>query len=169
MLKISKLFQLFFVLISLIFIDTVLLKRFGYNGVRPDLVLIVLVFMAHSIGPLESVISGFASGLVMDFLTLSPIGFNAIIYANLGYIFGKTKNKLFLDPILFPLLFILIAYIIKAVISFLLVVIFLPEKITLVFTNSYFLEMVLSLVLAPFMFGILKVTKLFKEHNKDRF
>lgn len=167
--RISKVLLLSGILISLTFVDTVFLKRVGYTGIRPDLILLVLIFMAHSIGSLESVISGFAAGLVIDVLTLAPFGFYGIIYSLIGYLYGKTKNKVFLDPLFFPIVFVLFGEIIKAISSGMIIVIFIPDKSFLLFSKTYVLGILLDLISAPFIFGFLKLTRLSKENDRIGF
>ncbi|MCK5007202.1 MAG: rod shape-determining protein MreD, partial [Spirochaetales bacterium] len=56
-------------------LQSTLLHWVAVRGVIPDLGLIVLVFVAIRRGSMTAQLSGFASGVVEDVLSLSPLGF----------------------------------------------------------------------------------------------
>ena len=57
-------------------------------GVKPDLQLILVVFLALRRGSMSGQIAGFVGGLLEDVVTLSPLGFHAIVKALVGFCAG---------------------------------------------------------------------------------
>ena len=104
------------------------------SGVRPDIVLILVVYFANANGNLAGQLTGVATGLVRDLITLSPLGFHSLVYATVGFLYGGTKDKVFMDPILVPMLMVFVATILKALLGGLLAVVFGIQSVT----NSIF-------------------------------
>ncbi len=155
------------VLLMTVFIDTTFLKGWSWNGAHPDFVMVLLVFIAHSTGSRRAVLLGFAAGLLMDILTLAPFGYYGLIYSTTGYLFGKTKDNVFLDPLLFPLILLMAASLVKIVLSGVINSIYLPEKVSTAFSAPAFVEMAMNMFLAPFILGLLKLSGLLKSHERD--
>lgn len=135
----------------------VLLSYFGsyiaIQGVQPDLVLLLLVFYANSEGPLRSQTAGIVGGLVEDFMSLAPLGFSLLLRTGIAFLFGQTKNKIFLDPIVMPALMVLAATLINGVIALILGAIFNIESvISYTLSTSYLIELGYNAVLAPVVF-----------------
>jgi rod shape-determining protein MreD len=57
-----------------IVIQSTLLHWVALRGVKPDLALIVLVFVSVRRGSMTGQITGFASGILEDLLSLAPVG-----------------------------------------------------------------------------------------------
>lgn len=165
----GKSFLYAIILLVVIFIDTTFFKNVGWAGVRPDFVLVLLVFMAHSTGSFKAILLGFIAGLFLDALTLAPFGYFGLIYSVTGYLFGKSKGKVFLDPLFFPLLLLFFASLLKMVLSALLDVVFLASSEVSSFSAVSWLELVMNMILSPFVFGILKVTGLMNGKQREGF
>lgn len=157
------------IIILMIFVDTTLFRNLNFAGAKPDFPMVLLVFMAHALGSRKAVTVGFIAGLTVDILTLAPLGFFALIYAVVGYLYGKTKGNVFLDPLFFPLVLLLVASFIKIVLSAVLTSIFMPEKADSVFASYVFIESGMNMIVAPFFLGLLKVTGLLKNHDREGF
>ncbi|MBN2551503.1 MAG: rod shape-determining protein MreD [Spirochaetales bacterium] len=151
-----------------IVLQSTLLRWVAVRGVIPDPGLIILVFVGIRRGSMTAQLSGFASGLVEDFLSLSPLGFHAFIRTVVGFLYGLTVGSIFVDPILMPVVLTLVATLIKALSSSLLVsFLAIPAEGFSVFTGPLWIEMGYNAVLAPFMFALLGTLKVFKPQNKD--
>jgi rod shape-determining protein MreD len=152
-----------------IVLQSTLLHWVAVRGVIPDLGLIVLVFVAIRRGSMTAQLSGFASGVVEDVLSLSPLGFHAFIRTVVGFLYGLTEGSIFVDPILMPVILIIIATLLKALISSLLVVFLsIPAAGFIVFTGPLWIELGYNAVLAPFLFALLGLLKLLKPRDKER-
>lgn len=72
-------------------VQVTLLSRLGLPGATPDLVVVVVVAIALSMGPLDGAIAGFVAGMLVD---LAPpadtlLGVNALVYVLIGYVTGR--------------------------------------------------------------------------------
>jgi rod shape-determining protein MreD len=149
-------------------LQSTLLHWVAIRGVIPDLGLIILVFVAIRRGSMTAQLSGFASGVVEDFLSLSPLGFHAFIRTVVGFVYGLTVGSIFVDPILMPVLLTIAATLFKALISSLLVsFLAIPAEGFSVFTGPLWIEMGYNAVLAPFLFALLGLLKVLKPQNKE--
>ena len=150
-------------------LQSTLLHWIAVRGVIPDLGLIVLVFVAIRRGSMTAQLSGFASGVVEDVLSLSPLGFHAFIRTMVGFLYGLTVGSIFVDPILMPVILIIIATLLKALISSLLVAFLsIPAAGFGVFAGPLWVELGYNAVLAPFLFALLRLLKPLKPRDKER-
>ncbi len=149
-------------------LQSTLLHWVAIRGVTPDLGLIILVFVAIRRGSMTAQLSGFATGVVEDFMSLSPLGFHAFVRTVVGFIYGLTVGSIFVDPILMPVILTIAATLFKAVISSLLVsFLAIPAAGFSVFTGPLWIEMGYNAVLAPFLFALLGLLKVLKPQNKE--
>ncbi len=161
---------LFTVVLSLVVIlQTTVLSGLQVRGVRPDLALLLLVFFSHILGPMEGKLMGFFLGLLRDFLSLSPLGFHAVVDTTVGHIFGFTKEKLYIDAISLPLILAAAATVIKAFWTFILIALFLPEKVESFFKISLLVEIGVNAFVAPFLFALLRLFGLIKDRTRTAF
>lgn len=151
-----------------VILQSTLLNRVSVWGVTPDIALILIVFFSNRFGSMHGQISGFASGLVEDFISLSPLGFHAFIKTLTGFLFGLTRGNIFLDPVFMPLLLTAAATLFKHLMAGLLGAIFVaPDLLEPIFTTKFGIEIGLNAVISPFLFGILKLFKIFRRVKKD--
>ena len=143
--------------------ESTVVRTFFKNLILPDLALVIIIFYANSKGSMEGQLSGFASGIVEDFISLSPLGFNCIIKTVMGYVSGFTRNKIYFDPILFPVIIAAAATLIKGFLAVLVSSIFLESgQAPLVFTSRFGMEILLNAVSAPFVFAVMKLLRLYR-------
>jgi rod shape-determining protein MreD len=134
------------------------LSGFALSGVRPDIVLIVIVYFANANGSFPGQITGLASGVIRDLITLAPLGFHSLIYTAIGLLYGATKDKIFMDPILVPMLMVLVATLIKGVLGVLLAAVFgLENVLPSLLTTAFLIETGMNAVLTPLVFALLRV------------
>lgn len=138
-------------------VQSVFFKHGMIAGTTPDFALILLVFTANQHGSFRAETAGFASGLIQDFLSITPLGFHACTRTIIGFLYGVFKGKLFIDPILMPVILAAIATFLKALMGYLLLAIFSPEHAAAVFTVRLGIEIGLNAAIAPFLFGLLKL------------
>ena len=149
-------------------LQSTLLHWVAIRGVIPDLGLIILVFVAIRRGSMTAQLSGFATGVVEDFLSLSPLGFHAFIRTLVGFLYGLTVGSIFVDPILMPVILTIIATLFKALISSVLVsFLSIPAEGFSVFTGPLWIEMGYNAVLAPVLFALLGLLKVLKPQKKE--
>ncbi|MFH1190207.1 MAG: rod shape-determining protein MreD [Candidatus Omnitrophota bacterium] len=84
MYKISR-FKIYSVLAAGLLLHLTILDRIGVLGVKPDLMLIPVIFFGFFLGRGAGIESGFAAGLMKDLFALDLFGINALIFAVTGY------------------------------------------------------------------------------------
>ena len=140
-----------------IIIRTTILYYLPFN-ISPDLSLIILVYFSFRYGSRVSQISGFASGLLEDFLSLSPLGFNCFVRTVIASVTGLFHERLVMDPILFPVMSVVGVTLFKGILFFILVELFnIPISTVHVFSTSFFLEIVINALLAPVLFQLIRI------------
>ena len=149
-------------------LQSTVLRFAAIAGVQPDLVLIIVVFVAHKNGSMMGQITGLGAGIILDVMGLSPLGFYALIYAVIGVLYGATKGKMFVDPIFMPALLLLVALLLKAVLGVALGGLFgIEGVIARTFSVSYLIELGYSAVVSPVIFGLLRMIRpLSPEHRR---
>ncbi len=152
-------------LITIVILQTTVLKNFAFKGVKPDLVLIILVIFSNYFGKTKGELIGAGAGIAQDLLSLSPLGFNTILNAITGYLAGSTKGKFFLDPLITPVVLVFVFTLLKETMSFLLLAVFIPENTNQVFNQSFLISLVMNMLITPFVFYFLKLTKLIPEYE----
>lgn len=137
-------------------------------GVTPDFALVMLLFSSIQHGSFKAQTAGFISGLVQDVLSITPLGFHALSRTLIGFLYGIFKGKLFMDPILVPMLLATFGTFLKAVLSFLTFSAFAHEYAAVVFTRSLGVELGLNALIAPFLFAVFKLAGVFKATREER-
>ena len=123
----------------------------------PDLALGIIVYSAYMNGVMTGQLSGFFSGLVIDFLSASPLGLNALVRTILGALTGLLKGAFFLDSFLLPMVLCAAATLAKALALFLLHFLFPNSIVYYTFaTPTLWLELLYNSISAPFLFFFLK-------------
>ena len=152
--------------LALVFIQTTLFRFFEFRGVSPDLVLIYLVFSAHIRGPMQGEIIGFLSGVVEDFLSLAPLGFNTFIRLITGFLFGQTRGKISLDSLVSPILFVAVATCLKELLS-LFISSFFQDNSKPAFTLPFWIGLGMNVIIAPILYYLFRGLKVFGGRNRS--
>jgi rod shape-determining protein MreD len=138
-------------------LQSTLLSRLALYGAVPDLALGIVVYSAYVNGVMAGQLSGFFSGLTVDFLTAAPFGLNAFVRTLIGALTGLARGTFFLDIFLLPMILCAAATLIKALILLLLNLLMGSA------VHAYPLaapvlwaELALNTLTAPFLFALLK-------------
>lgn len=126
----------------------------------PDLALCILVFLAYVNGVMIGQTTGFFSGLLLDFLSSSPLGLNALVRTLSGALIGFIKDTFYLDIFFLPMALCAGATLLKAGLFFLLHLVF-PETVpSYSFVSlTLWIEVAFNTLLAPVLFALLKLVK----------
>lgn len=81
-------------------VQTSLLRYVSIGGVRPDLVLIIVVYLGLVRGPDAGSLSGFVFGLFEDAYSGGLLGANALIKTLLGFACGLLGKRLYTQSLL---------------------------------------------------------------------
>ena len=92
----KKVFFIFVLLLIVILFETALLSNIRLLPVVPDILLLVLLYISVFNGSLTGEVTGFFSGLMLDFLSAAPLGLNCLLRTLIGFIaglFNKIKSN----------------------------------------------------------------------------
>ncbi|GFN22603.1 rod shape-determining protein MreD [Thermanaeromonas sp. C210] len=78
-------------------LEATLMEFFKIAGVKPDLLLILLLFYALETGAGRGAVVGLLYGLMEDLYVGRLLGFNALIKMLLGYLLGWGRDRLNVD------------------------------------------------------------------------
>ena len=146
-----------FILIAALLQSTVFSRLGIYIHAVPDLALIILIYCAYVNGTMTGQLTGFFSGFLLDFLSAAPLGLNALIRTLIGALTGLLKGTFFLDLLFLPMALCAGATILKALVYFLLHLLLAGVPSYSIFGLNLWIEIGMNTVLAPFMFGFLKL------------
>lgn len=137
-------------------LQSTLLRFVEIAGIAPDLVLVLVVFLANKNGKMIGQVVGFAGGVILDVMGLAPLGFYALIYTVLGALFGMTRGKMFVDPIFMPVALTVVASLIKALVALIVGGLFAIDAVReTVFSPAYLIEIAYTGLLGPVLFALL--------------
>lgn len=68
--------------------------RMDFLGIRPDLGMLVLIFIASGSGTAESVLYGFLIGFVQDVYSPEYLGYNSFTMSSIGFMLGIMRETL---------------------------------------------------------------------------
>jgi rod shape-determining protein MreD len=144
-----------FILAAAILQSTLLLRLAVYHAV-PDFALGILVFSAYSNGVMTGQVTGFFSGLIVDFLSAAPLGLNAFMRTIIGSIAGLMKGIFMLDAVFLPMMLCALATLTKAMLLLLLSFLFAEGIRTYQLSAPVlWVELVFNTMTAPVLFGLL--------------
>lgn len=95
-------YAIFAILITAI--QTTILDYIGILGVKPNLLLTLVVAVALLSGPLDGGIIGLWCGVLFDIVGYGGFGFHAIFYLYTGVVIGVLSRRYFRDNILLNML-----------------------------------------------------------------
>ena len=144
-----------FSIIAGILQSTVLSHVALYRAV-PDLALGIVVYAAYVNGSMPGQLSGFFSGLLLDFLSAAPLGLNCFVRTLTGAVAGLFKGTFFLDFFLLPMALCALATFFKALVLFLLHLVFAEVPTYSLITPLFWSELALNTLSAPFLFALLR-------------
>ena len=152
-----------------VLVQTTLLGGIAIGGVRPDLTFVLLMFVALRRGPMVGQLSGFAVGIVEDLVSLSPLGFHALLRATSGFLYGLFLGNVYVDPLLIPVVFAAAGTLLKALFTLLLEGIFSVSAGGFApFTGPLWIELALNAALAPILFALLGLVRLLRPMEKKK-
>jgi len=157
-------------LVICILLQSTVLKFIALRGVKPDLALIVLIFVSMRRGSMVGQVSGFATGFLEDVMNVSPLGFHSLMRTVIGYLYGMLSGNVFIDPFLMPIILTVVATLLKGVLAGIISAIFgLTASGFITFTGRIWIEIGYNGVIAPFLFALLNLFKVFKQTDKEGF
>lgn len=145
-------------LLVTVLLETALLSNIVFLPAVPDLLLLIVLYIAVFGGSLAGEGAGFVSGLLLDFLTAAPLGLNCLLRTVLGFLAGLFHDLLNVSGVLIPALLALAATIAKALIIELISFFFPSGIITYnMLSVGFGMELLLNSLLAPAVFSFLSL------------
>ena len=145
----------FLILLCSVIVETSILSNISFLPAVPDLALICVLYFSFLNGKNYGQVSGFLSGLLLDFLSGSPLGFNCLYRTVIGYLSGVFRRTINSSGFIVPSLIGLLATILKVFLIWLISLFFKSIKIYNIFTFSFLFELVTNVLLTPLMFKFL--------------
>jgi rod shape-determining protein MreD len=141
-------------------LESTVIDKIAFFGVKPDLALCILVYSAYINGTMTGQVSGFFSGLFRDLFSSAPLGLNCLIRTLIGALAGIFKGSFFLDYFFMPVILCTLATIIKALIYLILhLIIGPPIPVYSFITSLFWIETGLNALSAPLLFLLLRQIK----------
>jgi rod shape-determining protein MreD len=155
-------------LVICILLQSTVFRYIALRGVQPDLALLVLVFVSMRRGSMVGQVSGFATGFIEDLMNVSPLGFHSLMRTVIGFLYGLLSGNVFIDPFLMPIILAVVATLLKGVLAGVISAIFgLAASGFITFTGRIWIEVGYNGVIAPFLFALLNLFKVFKQADKE--
>jgi rod shape-determining protein MreD len=142
-------------------IETAILANITYIPAVPDIMLIAVMYLALKNGALIGETTGFISGLLIDFISASPLGLNCLVRTIAGYLCGLFSRTLNSTGILIPAVLGFCITIIKVFILN-IVAFFFPQGSILMynfFSIQFVAELGLNTIIAPILFALFSLFK----------
>lgn len=79
------------VLLSALVLQASVVGQLGLFGAHGDLLILVPITAAITVGPERGAVAGFAAGLAVDLLVTTPFGLTALTYSLVGYGIGALQ------------------------------------------------------------------------------
>jgi rod shape-determining protein MreD len=138
-------------------LQSTLLRRLALWHAVPDLALGIVVYTAYVNGVMTGQLSGFFSGILIDFLSAAPLGLNALIRTLTGALAGLMKGTFFLDAFFLPLILCAAATVVKALMYSLLHLL-LADAVPVynVLYPVFWVELAMNALTGPLLFGLLR-------------
>ncbi|MEL3906332.1 MAG: rod shape-determining protein MreD [Treponema sp.] len=135
--------------------ETAVLSHIRFLPMLPDMVLILVIYIALYNGTAAGAVTGFSAGLIFDFLSLAPFGLHSFIFTLLGFLYGLLCGKYHIRRFFFPLILGFSATILKALCLFLLRFLFGQAiQVYDILSFVFWFETVFNACCTPLLFGL---------------
>lgn len=135
--------------------ETVILSNITVLPAVPDMVLIASIYISLLNGRGMGEITGFSSGLILDFLSASPFGFNCIFRTLISYIAGFFGGSINFKGFFIPFMAGLFGTLSKAVFIWLLSLFYTSVIRYDILSIPFLFELVSNAFLSPIVFKLM--------------
>ena len=146
------------ILLCFVIFETAILSNLLFLPAVPDLLLIITLYVSVNNGRLFGVSSGFVSGLLLDFLSVSPFGLHSLLRTIIGYVAGLFNKTLNMTGVFLPIVIGIVATIFKMLILWVISV-FYPDSVVSysLVSKEFCFELAANAILTPIMFRFLHI------------
>ena len=127
---ISHVFTGLLVILSLIIQGHSSFDVISIAGVKPDLIFLIIVYLAYSFGSFYGEVTGFIGGLLHDAISASPLGLLAFPKMAMGFVIGMFGRNIIKSNILTVTLIVFAASLAKGVLTLIMAYIFYYASIS---------------------------------------
>ena len=139
--------------ISLV-LQSTLFSHLTVAGVKPNLVLVLVVFYALFHGPKEGALAGLIGGLMQDMMFGQYIGLNALAGLVVGYLIGLLERKIYKESLFIPTVILFLSTFLHETILYILRLSVEPAANYFTLVKGVILAAaVYNSCLAPFIYG----------------
>ena len=107
-------------LVVTVFAQSTIVPRINPLEVSPNFVVVLLFLWAGLRGTREGLFWAFGIGLMMDVLSVSPLGTNGLALASVAVLAGPAQNRMFRSSVFFSIVLVIVASIVYGLILYLL-------------------------------------------------
>jgi rod shape-determining protein MreD len=112
------------VILASVVLQSILLNHLTIVGAKPDLILLVVVFLGLFKGSTGGAMAGFCGGLIYDLMSSSLLGLNALSLTLVGFLVGLIHGKVYGENIVLQVVLAFAATLMSNILFFLLSAIF---------------------------------------------
>jgi len=142
--------------ILLALIQTSLFAHIPFFLITADLLLIYTTYLAVHNGSRVSMFLSFASGIFLDFMSISPLGISSFILVFISFFLGKLHGKYDLNHFIVPFVLAILAMLAKLCLLFLLHFLFGSTiRVYNLYEGRFWIEATLNFAFAPVLFFVL--------------
>ena len=147
----------FVILVVFVLIETALLSNIFFLPAIPDFLMLCVLYFSIRNGKVAGEITGFVSGLLLDFLSGSPFGLNCLIRTALGFLGGFFHRMMNYESIFVNFITGLFATLVKAALIYIVSLLF-PNYVNSyhVFSSVFAVELGMNTVLCPIVIKLLR-------------
>lgn len=128
---------------------------FAILGVKVDIVLILVTYIAFTQGSMKGQYVGFGSGLVQHLFSTSLFGMYCFAFTVVGFVMGMVQRKVYANNFITAMILVFFATIIKGAAIGFIAIFFADIDYANFIKNALLLELVLNPILAGFIFWLL--------------
>ncbi|MCR5045248.1 MAG: rod shape-determining protein MreD [Treponema sp.] len=147
----------FIILLVFVLIETALLSNIFFLPAIPDFLLICVLYFSIRNGKVAGELTGFVSGLLLDFLSGSPFGLNCLVRTIIGFLGGFFHRMMNYESFFVNIITGFFATIIKALIIHFISLLF-PNYVNSyhIFSSVFALELGMNTFLCPLVIKLLR-------------
>lgn len=127
------------------------------KGVRPDLLLILITFIAFKKGSMEGQLAGFGAGFMQQIFSHGLFGVFSFVFTVVGFVMGQVQRKVYAENFITAIVLVFFATLVKGAALGILAIFFgeIASYYPSYLKNGLLLELVYNPVLAGPVFWLL--------------
>ncbi len=139
-------------------IEATIFSNITWLPAVPDFCMICVLYFSLQNGKFHGELTGFVSGLFIDFLSSGPFGLNMLVRTIMGFFSGMFNKTLNTDGFLIPAIIGFTATIIKGILLYLISILFPSSVLSYNPISWMFLfELIMNTILTPLIFKFLSI------------